>query len=136
MDTKEQPSLPTTLKTSLRRRRNVAPILLLVAGLAVGSAALVVYSHSGADPLPPKIEPKGALWDYEATFPNWPKGRKPEFVIVITGQTYGYLQKCGCSDPQKGGLERRFNLIEGFKNHGIEAIPIDLGDVAPEVSID
>jgi 2',3'-cyclic-nucleotide 2'-phosphodiesterase (5'-nucleotidase family) len=137
MDTKEQPSLPPTpLNASRPRRRNIASILLLAAGLTVGSAALIVYSHSGADPVPPKVEPKGTLWDYEATFPNWPKGQKPDFVIVITGQTYGYLQKCGCSDPQKGGFERRFNLIEGFKNQGIEPIPIDLGDVAPEVSAD
>jgi len=132
MDTKEQPlyaaaDLPRT------RRFHAPSLLLLIAGLAVGSAALVVYSLSGPGPAPAKKEPIGAAWSYEEVFsnPNWPKNRKPDFVVVITGQTDGYIQKCGCSDPQKGGLERRFNLIEGFKAHGIEAIPVDIGDVAP-----
>jgi len=107
----------------------------MTVGVALGSTAFYVYSISGSDPVPKK-EPVGASWKYDEVFPGWPKDRKPEFVIVITGQTYGYLQKCGCSDPQKGGLERRFNFLQGFKALGIEALPIDLGDVAPPVSED
>jgi hypothetical protein len=111
-------------------------LLLLAAGLATGSAALVVYTLSGPGPAPKPKEPVGAAWNYETVFPDWPKDRKPDFVVIISGQTYGYLQKCGCSDPQKGGLERRFNFIRGFKAHGIEAVPIDLGDLAPHVTED
>src|SRR5262245_48853676 len=45
-------------------------------------------------------------------FSDWPKDRKPDLVILLSGQTHGYLQPCGCSRPQLGGLERRYNLIE------------------------
>ena len=132
MDTKElAPQMPTT--AAPRSRRLHLPLLFV--GLLFGSAALVVYSVSGNDPAPKKA-PVGPAWSYEAVFPSWPKDRKPEFVIVITGQTYGYLQKCGCSDPQKGGLERRFNFIQGFKDQQIDVVPIDLGDVTSQVSKD
>ena len=117
------------------RRWHMPSVLLLIAGLALGSAGLVVYTLSDDPPKKP-VEPKGSAWSYEAVFPDWPRDRKPDFVIVITGQTYGYLQKCGCSDPQKGGLERRFNFIDGFKAHGIEVIPLDVGDVAPHLNGD
>ncbi|MCE9533251.1 MAG: hypothetical protein K8T89_19305 [Planctomycetes bacterium] len=133
MDTKEQ--APVLAKATSRRPIHLPTLLLVVAGLAASSAALVVYSLSGADPAPKK-EPTGKSWVFTEVFPTWPKDRKPDFVIVISGQTYGYLQKCGCSDPQKGGLERRYNFIQGFKENGIEAIPIDLGDIPPQVSED
>lgn len=122
--------------TASTRNLNWPLIILLVAVLGAGSAALVVNCLSSPEPVVEKKEPKGAVWSYEELFPNWPKDRKPEFVIAVTGQTYGYLQKCGCSDPQKGGLERRFNFFEGFKAHGIEIIPIDLGDLPPQLSED
>src|SRR5262245_10772111 len=32
---------------------------------------------------------------------------KPDFALILTGQTFGYLQPCGCSFPQYGGLARR-----------------------------
>src|SRR5437773_9383965 len=34
-------------------------------------------------------------------FAGW---NNPDFVLVISGQMYGYLQPCGCSFPQYGGL--------------------------------
>jgi len=131
MDTKES-AQPTP-----SRPARWPAFLLVAVGLACIGGGVAIYSLSGADPAPyakPKVEPKGLSWSYEEVFPNWPKDRKPEFVLVISGQTYGYLQKCGCSDPQKGGLERRFNFIAGLNKMGIEAVPIDLGDVAPEIN--
>ena len=75
-----------------------------------------------AAPEPPKVEP-------QILFEDWPKGRQPDLVIVLTGQMHGYLQKCGCSNPQKGGLERRYNFIESLKARGWEVIGLDVGDV-------
>src|SRR5262245_15998923 len=71
---------------------------------------------------PTKAEP-------QVLFEKWPQDRKPDLVIVLTGQMYGYLQKCGCSSPQKGGLERRYNFIESLKARGWEVIGLDVGDV-------
>src|SRR5829696_1170878 len=51
-------------------------------------------------------------------FGAWPKEQKPEQVLVLSGQTYGYLSPCGCSRPQKGGLERRYNLMQSLRGKG------------------
>lgn len=128
--------IPTNSAAPARRRWRLSTVAFLAAGLSVCSAALVVYTLSDDQPKKPVEPPVGATWSYEAVFPNWPKDKKPDFVIIITGQTYGYLQKCGCTDPQKGGLERRFNFIDGFKAHGIETVPLDIGDVSPHLTTD
>ncbi|MBY0231993.1 MAG: hypothetical protein K2W96_22140, partial [Gemmataceae bacterium] len=50
-------------------------------------------------------------------------------VFVLTGQQMGYLQPCGCSEPQIGGLERRYNLVQQMKEAGWRVVPLDTGDV-------
>src|SRR5438132_9526851 len=60
-------------------------------------------------------------------FRNWPK---PDVAVVLSGQQYGYLQPCGCSEPQKGGLARRFNLIQTLRKRGWQVVAGDLGDLA------
>lgn len=64
-------------------------------------------------------------------FGAWPKDRSPELVLVLTGQTYGYLSPCGCSRPQKGGLERRANFMDSLRAKGWTVVGLDLGDAAP-----
>jgi hypothetical protein len=60
-------------------------------------------------------------------FRNWPK---PDVAVVLSGQQYGYLQPCGCSEPQKGGLARRFNMMQLLRQHGWPVVAGDLGDIA------
>jgi Cytochrome c554 and c-prime len=43
---------------------------------------------------------------------------------------YGYLQPCGCSRPQVGGLERRYELMRRFTENGYALSAGDLGDLA------
>jgi hypothetical protein len=141
MDTSEQaqPSAAAAATTPMKAGRRIhwPTLVLLSAALTAASASLVVYSLSGPDGKPAeKEQANGSAWVWHEVFPNWPKDQKPELVIVLTGQTYGYLQKCGCSNPQKGGLERRHNFIAGFKTHGVEVVPLDLGDVASQLSHD
>ena len=62
-------------------------------------------------------------------FAAWPAG-KPQLAIVLSGQTYGYLSPCGCSSPQRGGLERRANLMDQLRGKGWEVVGLDLGDIA------
>jgi Cytochrome c554 and c-prime len=65
-------------------------------------------------------------------FHDWPS-RKPLFVLLLSGQQYGYLQPCGCSPIQYGGLERRFNVIQQLKKeYGWKIIALDLGDIPQE----
>lgn len=66
-----------------------------------------------------------------APFSHWPQDRKPEVVLVLSGQTYGYLSPCGCSRPQRGGLERRANLMDDLRKKGWPVVGLDLGDIAP-----
>lgn len=60
-------------------------------------------------------------------FPNW---GKPDFVLVLSAQEHGYMLPCGCSDPQFGGLVRRYNFLQLIKKEkGWPIVAVDLGDV-------
>jgi len=80
---------------------------------------------------PPKATVPGGKSYGETAFATWPK-QDPDLVLVFTGQTYGYLQPCGCSSPQQGGLERRFNLIQQLKGRGWNVVGLDVGDILPK----
>lgn len=123
--------------TSLFTRGNfpsqfVGGISLAVAlvGIALGSRSEPQLTAADT----PSAQPKETLVGGLPLFATWPKDRKPDAVIVFTGQTYGYLQPCGCSRPQIGGLERRAVLIQMLKDKGWPVAGVDLGDVAPEKS--
>jgi hypothetical protein len=81
---------------------------------------------------PPAAKGKETLVGGFPLFHNWPKGQKPDAVIVLTGQTFGFLQPCGCSRPQIGGLERRAVFIESLRAKGWPVTAVDLGDLYPE----
>jgi hypothetical protein len=60
-------------------------------------------------------------------FGGW---NKPDVVLLLSGQQHGYLQPCGCTSPQRGGLLRRYNLLQALKERGWPVVPLDLGEVA------
>jgi Cytochrome c554 and c-prime len=64
--------------------------------------------------------------DAGGNFANW---EKPLVAIVVSGQMHGYINPCGCSSPQNGGLERRYNFIESLKAKGWDVVGIDLGEL-------
>ena len=106
-------------------RRALAGLLALT-GFVVAWVALFRQ-----EPDPPELAaaPEQVTVPKQVLFERWPQDRQPDLVLVLSGQTHGYLQKCGCSNPQKGGLERRYNFIESLKARGWEVIGLDLGDV-------
>src|SRR5439155_3689384 len=63
-------------------------------------------------------------------FRDWPTDKEPDVVLVLSGQGHGYMQPCGCSRPQLGGLERRYNLIQSLKQRNWPVVAVDLGDIA------
>jgi nitrate reductase cytochrome c-type subunit len=107
-------------------RRRTALLLLIAVGLATPAAVWTAghYRVSGADPAQPR--PKAPPQNLFAT---WPQGRKPEAVIVLSGQRYGYIQPCGCSADQAGGLERLANFLDLLRGKGWPVVPLDLGDL-------
>jgi 2',3'-cyclic-nucleotide 2'-phosphodiesterase (5'-nucleotidase family) len=62
-------------------------------------------------------------------FADW-KGLQA--TIVITGQMDGYLDPCGCTEGQLGGLGRRYDLLEKMKTQKIPAVLVDLGSLAKD----
>ncbi len=117
--------------------------LLLVAGLLTVGAAVWTLKYLDADDTSNAAQPaeesagdtsgySGAgsgLPSLDEVFPNWPKNQTPTMTLVLSGQTYGYLQPCGCSRPQMGGLERRYNFMQLLRNAGWTVLPLDLGDI-------
>ena len=60
-------------------------------------------------------------------FVGWPK---PELAIIVSGQQQGYWQRCGCSDPQYGGLTRRYNFMQTLREKGWPLVAVDIGEIA------
>jgi hypothetical protein len=94
---------------------------LLAGGVAAAAAVvgLVLFLR-----VPP---PDGQAQENAFLFRGWPK---PEVALVITGQQHGYLQPCGCSHPQHGGLARRYNFMQSLRGRGWPVVAVDLGDIA------
>jgi hypothetical protein len=59
-------------------------------------------------------------------FQNWPT---PVGALVISGEQIGYLEPCGCTAGQRGGLARRYDLVEKLKKQGWELALADLGSL-------
>lgn len=110
--------------------------IAMVAAVLVGAAVLgFAYrwlrptDYAGATEKPAdkdKAAPKPP-----ALFKRWPADRKPDFAFLLTGEMFGYIQPCGCSSPQYGGLARRWNFVQKeLKGRGWPVVALDLGDVA------
>ena len=115
--------------------------VLATLGVAAAAAGFFVYSTSQKPPAEPtspvaKVPDGGGKperkVDGAPLFAGWPKA-KPDLVVVVSGQMFGYLSPCGCSRPQTGGLERRFTLVRELRERGWEVIGVDVGEVAPHV---
>ena len=112
----------------------------LLPAVALCSMALLGCQNQPAKPTTPSATPATAIPDLMAAkdikvggrtlFSDWPK-EKPDLVLMITGQSYGFLSPCGCSSPQTGGLERRFNVVQSLKAKGWDVVGVDVGDLAP-----
>ncbi|MFQ5964160.1 MAG: multiheme c-type cytochrome [Candidatus Scalinduaceae bacterium] len=53
--------------------------------------------------------------------------------IVFTGEENGYLEPCGCSEGELGGLPRRHTLINLMKKNDENYILLSLGDIPKQV---
>jgi nitrate reductase cytochrome c-type subunit len=124
MDERISP-INATRSNTLWRVIGLLVFILVVGGLAVAGATGYCW-RTNEPPLAEQPDKTGP-----ALFTNWPKDAKPSAAIMLSGQTFGYLQPCGCSRPQFGGLERRANFVAGLKAKGWPVAAVDLGDVYP-----
>lgn len=59
-------------------------------------------------------------------FEGWPK---PTFALFLTGNQSGYIEPCGCTGlaNAKGGLARRFTLLEEIRAKNWPVVALDVG---------
>jgi hypothetical protein len=111
-----------------RWRFQVAAVaLVLVSCSAMGFLMGGLGGNAGTPPRAGGDAEKSAA----KLFQLWPKDRAPDIVLMLSGETMGYLHPCGCSSPQYGGLERRYNFWSSLvKERRWPVVSVDLGDVA------
>ena len=68
--------------------------------------------------------PEPAAADGAKLLADWPT---PAGAVVISGEQGGYLEPCGCTQGQLGGLGRRYDLAERLRAQGLPLALVDLG---------
>ena len=91
---------------------------IVAVGLVAALLAYVGCSSSTTAPTasrPPAVadppQAKDAPASSPRAFKDWPT---PAVAILVTGEQFGYLEPCGCTEGQIGGLLRRADLIENL----------------------
>src|SRR5262249_15587837 len=101
-----------------------------LAALLASIVGLWMYGRPAAEAVD---EPTGwlaGIKESQSLFYGWPKERKPDLALLLTGQVMGYLQPCGCSAPQYGGFERRYNFVRRLQEvRGWPTVAVDVGDL-------
>lgn len=55
-------------------------------------------------------------------------------VIACTGEENGYIEPCGCSEGQLGGMRRRFEFLKTLNSHDNIILKVSLGDIIDTVN--
>jgi hypothetical protein len=116
-----------------RRFKLAALTLVIVSGLTATGMYLFRPAPIPAPPhLPPTAVGLTMPMAIDAKFAAWDR---PDVVFLLSGSQHGYLMPCGCSIPQKGGLERRYNFLRLLKGYGWPVVALDAGDIAQKEGI-
>ena len=54
--------------------------------------------------------------------------------LAFTGEENGYLEPCGCTEKQLGGVTKRYSLINVLKKKNANYLALSLGDLSSKVS--
>ena len=64
---------------------------------------------------------------------NRERKTKSELIILYSGEDIGYLETCGCSEGQQGGIAKRATVIEKLRNRArSELLLLHNGDIIDE----
>jgi len=116
------------------RQQGRGPGRVLMAGVWLGLVlGSVPRTNAASDPTPPKGAsadkgPGGAQPAVEDPLAGW---EKPRVALFLTGRQYGYIEPCGCTGlaNQKGGLARKYSLLENLRNErNWTVVPLDVGN--------
>ncbi len=81
-------------------------------------------SPAQTTPGPGSASPAGSAAKSQKVLANWVN---PAAVLVISGQDDGYMEPCGCSAEQIGGLIRRYDFIDRLHDRKWPTAQIHLG---------
>ncbi|WP_417384366.1 multiheme c-type cytochrome [Gimesia sp.] len=78
-------------------------------------------SPQATTPVKKTAAPAGSV---KPLFPDWPT---PKLAIVLTGERHGYLEPCGCTQNQTGGVSLLANLFQQIEDRKWPVTAFDLG---------
>lgn len=64
-----------------------------------------------------------------------PNGHKGTVTLVFSGAELGYLEPCGCSEGQLGGIARRDSLLQQLRANENIIVPIANGNLVQDASL-
>ncbi len=101
-------------------------VLLIVVGCST-------RTDTAGTPSKVAVKPKRSVENPEAgdsgkLFAHWPEAGL-EGALLITGEQNGYLEPCGCTAGQRGGLARRLDLVDKLRKQGWNLALVDLGSL-------
>jgi len=103
------------------------------ASIALCAAVLVYVGCSGSSGTSDRAAsaPTPKASGAATTAPGKPLANlgNPAAVLIITGQQDGYMEPCGCTEDQSGGLLRRFDLLERIHALNWPTALFDLGSL-------
>src|SRR5262245_32808965 len=111
-------------------KRAALPMILMAAMFLalIGGGLFTVRDNFG-----PSRDDQGGMEESVPPDNDYPLDHKqwqpPQFALILSGQMHGFTDKCGCSDPQYGGLPRRWNFVQSLKARGWDVAGIDLGEL-------
>ncbi|MGQ0634192.1 MAG: multiheme c-type cytochrome [Planctomycetaceae bacterium] len=100
--------------------RVVVPATIVLA-LVAASAYLLNRNLASAEK-PAKVQTQPPA--FGPLLAGW---TRPEAVLVLSGEQHGYIEPCGCSLNQLGGLSRRADLVRQIRERGWPVLPLDVG---------
>jgi len=123
---REQSSPVNSPEDAVLKRQPGRSVTFMIAALTL-TLVSVLGATGLARWLRQPVDPNRVVTAFPARlFEKW---EKPDLLLIFSGQMDGYLLPCGCSHPQIGGLERRYNLLQLIKKAGWPYAALDLGDL-------
>ncbi len=110
------------------------PLSIAAVGLAAALLVVVGCSSKRSDPsgetseVMPTAAKAESPKDKRELFQNWPNDTLLG-AVILSGEQIGYLEPCGCTAGQKGGLGRRLDLIHKLEKQGWKLAKLDLGSL-------
>lgn len=109
----DRPAISSILPS--HRAGKVLGVALVIVCAAVGTLVFLWNQSRPASTARAEAD-KGETTSGEGVKPMLDGWSKPAFVLAITGQMHGYIEPCGCSPKQSGGLARRADLIRQLRD--------------------